>query len=121
MKNWSFSLVIASIIIILAVLVTHRTDFSNFFTSLSLMQILITFLKSLVVVAVLSIAASITIPALILDLILLLFTHYDFPVIRFLWGLAWGDIAISWYWLPSDGNALFVSAIILGIIGWYAK
>ena len=121
MKNWSFSLVISSIIIILAVLVTHRADFNQFFTALSLVQILITFLKSLIVVAVISIAAGITIPALVLDLILLLVTNYDFPVIRFIWGLAWNDIAISWYWLPSDGNALLVSAVILGIIGWYAK
>jgi hypothetical protein len=121
MKNWSFSFVIASIIILIAVLVTHRTDFSHFFSSLSFMQILITFFKSLIVVVVISIAAGITLPALILDLILLLVTHYDFPVIRFIWGLAWNDIAISWYWLPSDGNALFVSAVILGIIGWFAK
>lgn len=76
-------------------------------------------LKSLVMVLVLLLAVAATIPAFFLDLLLLIFTNYDFPILSQIWNISWDGLTIGWFWTETSGSSLFFGALILLILSSY--
>jgi hypothetical protein len=78
-----------------------------------------TMLKTFVVYIVLAFAVTFSMLALVIDLFGLLFDG-DFYLLRTLWGFAWSETTLSWYWNRGSGVgiALGVAALVtLSMIG----
>lgn len=118
MKKWSSSLIIGSIIILVAAIAYKNAVSESFFAGITFSGLFLTLFKSLLAIILVSIAIPIVLIALLIDLILWLFTAYYFPLSGFIYDLIWGDVVMDWYWSYSNGNELFISAVILLIIGF---
>ncbi|MFP4060697.1 MAG: hypothetical protein ACOCXD_01000 [Bacteroidota bacterium] len=118
MKNWRFTFFFASILIIILAFTTGKVESSNLMVGLSLVGLLVAFIKTVLIIAIVSLAISITPLGFIIDLIIVIFTAYSWPILRFTWGLAWRELAVEWYWNSSTGSAIVVAAIIIAALGF---
>ena len=84
---------------------------------ISVPGLLMAVVKSLVVVLVLLLSLAISTAALVIDLILLLFTQLDFPLLSYIWNIAWEEVTMSWFWTATSGSSLFFGALILLLLG----
>lgn len=74
-------------------------------------------LKSLIVVLILLLAITATIPSFFIDLILFFITDYEFPLLKQIWEISWGQVTMGWFWTETSGSSLFFAALILLILG----
>ncbi|WP_280153089.1 hypothetical protein [Piscinibacter sp. XHJ-5] len=72
---------------------------------------LLTAIKTLAVYVVLVFSVMISIPALAIDLVALIFGH-EFPSLRVIWGWSWRQVAVDWYWSKASPFGI-VSGIAL--------
>ena len=86
------------------------------FQYISLPGLLFAVLKSLVIVLVLLLAIAASIPAFFIDLLLFLFTSYNFEVLKGIWNVCWDGVTIGWFWTETSGSSIFFGAIILMLI-----
>ena len=118
MKNWRFTFFLASIVIIILAFTTGKVESNNLMEGLSLVGLLVTLFKTVLIIVIVSLAASITPPAFLIDLIIVIFTAYSWPILRFIWGLAWKEMTLEWYWYSSTGTSIVVSALIIAALGF---
>lgn len=117
MKRYVVLLFIVSILFIVLGLVTGKIS-GDSFTYISITGSLLAILQILVIVLILMLAAAITIPALIIDLLLLIFTGLYFPLVGGIWDVVWDDVTIGWFWASTSGSSLLFASIILAIISF---
>ena len=72
--------------------------------------------KSLVVVVIFLLAAVASVPSLLIDLILRLFTDYDFVLLNHLWDICWKGVTLQWFWAETSGSSIFFGALILIVL-----
>ena len=117
MRKWSSTLIVSAIILIIAAIAYKDAISESFFQGISFYSLILTLFKSIIVILIISIAVPVGIVALLIDIILWLTTDYYFPLIDYIFDLVWGRITISWFWNLSNGNEIFLSALIIGILG----
>jgi hypothetical protein len=116
MKNWSYLLVITCLIIIIGAFADHKVTLSHFFQTLTISNVFIAVAKIIIISLVLYIAMAISVPAVFIDLLLLLFLSKDFLLIRAIWNFTWKDITINWFWESLPGEAIVIAAFLLSIV-----
>lgn len=72
--------------------------------------------KIIVIVLALLFALLITLPAIAVDLVLLIFTANTFPALSFIWDTVGNTLLMEWFWENTRGSALFFAAFILSMV-----
>ena len=117
MKRWSSTLIVSAIILIVAAIAYKGAITDSFFQGITFYSFFLTLFKSIIVVLLISISVPVALVALLVDIILWLTTDFYFPLINYIVNLVWDRITISWYWNLSNGNEIFLSALVIGILG----
>ncbi|MFP4622450.1 MAG: hypothetical protein ACLFM7_14160, partial [Bacteroidales bacterium] len=73
-------------------------------------------LKILLITVTISLAAAITLPALVIDLIMMLIAGYGLLVTNSIWNIVWNEYTMDWFWQTTGGSSLFFSTLVLIII-----
>jgi len=121
MRNYAAGLSLFAILIILFGFLNGKITAESF-QYISLPGLLYAVLKSLVVVLVLLLALAASLPLLVIDIVLLLFTNYDFATLKGVWGVAWDGVTMDWFWTETSGSSVFFGALILLLIsGFFAR
>ena len=121
MKNWSYTIVLSSIAIIAVAFFTGKVTINNMLEELTFFSVLIAMGKTLIVSFLVYLAIIISFPALIIDLVLLIFSSKYFLLIHLIWDLVWQKITLDWYWNVTNGSSLVVAAFILAIITHFSN
>lgn len=116
MRNWSYTIVLSCIVVIIACFATERVNLHHILDDLTFVSVFTAIGKTLIVSFVLYFAAIISFPALVIDLVLLIFTTRYFFLLGYLWNLVWTNFTLPWYWNAVNGNSLVIGAFILAII-----
>jgi hypothetical protein len=90
------------------------------FTYISLTGTLLAILQILLVVAILMLGIAMLTPAIIIDLLLLLFSNLYFPLVGNTWHVVWNQVTVGWFWTETSGSSLLFSSIILAVISFFA-
>lgn len=121
MRNYAAGLSLFAILIILFGFLNGKITGESF-QYISLPGLLYAVLKSLVVVFVLLLSLAAAIPLLLIDIVLLLFTNYDFELIQSVYGVVWDGVTLGWFWTETSGSSIFFGALILLLIsGFFAR
>ena len=115
MKRYVTGLLIFSILIIIFGLITGKITVESF-QVISLPGLLFAVLKSLVVVLVLLLGLAAALPGIVIDIVLLFVSSYDFPITGNLWSVCWEGVTLDWFWTETSGSSLFFGALILAVV-----
>lgn len=115
MRKYVIFLLVISILFIVLGLASGKISGESF-TYISLTGSLLAILQILVVVLILMLAAMMALPALIIDVLLLIFTTMFFPLISTIWNIVWYDITVGWFWTTTSGSSILFASLVLIII-----
>lgn len=115
MRRYATGLLLFSIFIIVFGFITGKISVESF-QYISIPGLLFAVLKSLIVVLVLLLAVAASVPAFVIDIILLFFTSFDFVLLGSIWEVCWNGVTIDWFWTETSGSSLFFGGLILLII-----
>jgi hypothetical protein len=115
MRKYAILILIFSILLILFGFFSGKISGESF-TYISIPGTFFAMLKILIVGLVLLLAIGITIPAVIMDIIVLIFTNLHFPITSNIWDISWNLLTIEWLWLDSGGSSVLFASIILIIL-----
>ena len=115
MRKYVIFLLVISILFIVLGLASGKISGESF-TYISLTGSLLAILQILVVVLILMLGAMMALPALIIDVLLLIFTTLYFPLISTIWNIVWFDITIGWFWTTTSGSSILFASLVLIII-----
>lgn len=115
MRKYVIFLLIISILFIILGFTSGKISGESF-TYISLTGSLLAILQILVVVLILMLAATMALPALIIDVLLLIFTTMYFPLISTIWNIVWYDITVGWFWTTTSGSSILFASLVLIII-----
>lgn len=82
------------------------------FTYISIPGIIVTCLKMLLSQLVLMLSTLMIVPAVIIDLLLWIFSGMYFPLISSIIDAVWNDFIVAWFWQPATGSAILFTSII---------
>ena len=118
MKKYTNLLFIISILFILIGLITGKITTQSF-SYISIPGSLIAIIQILFIVLILSIGLAILVPAFIIDLLLLVVTGMDFPLINSIWYTLWDKATIQWFWIDTPGSSIFFGSVIISVIAFF--
>lgn len=118
MRRYAAGLALFAILILVFGFINGKITGASFQT-ISLAGLLFAVLKSLLLVLILLLAVGASIPLLIIDILLLLFTEYGFALINGVWDVVWGRVTIGWFWTETSGSSLFFGALILLLLSGF--
>lgn len=110
-------LFIVSILFIIIGFVTGKIS-GDSFTYISLTGSLLAILQILVIVLILMLGIAMTLPALLIDLLLLIFTGMYFPLVGATWDVVWDEVTLGWFWAFTSGSSLLFASVVLAIISF---
>jgi hypothetical protein len=111
-------LFIVSILFIIVGFVTGKIS-GDSLTYISITGSLLAILQILVIVLILMLGIAMTLPALLIDLLLLIFTGMYFPLVGATWNIVWDDVTLGWFWASTSGSSLLFASIVLAIISFF--
>jgi hypothetical protein len=111
-------LFIVSILLIIIGFVTGKIS-GDSFNDISITGSLLAILQILVIVLILMLGIAMTLPALLIDLLLLIFTDMYFPLVGGTWDVVWDDVTLDWFWASTSGSSLLIASIVLAIISYF--
>lgn len=111
-------LFIVSILVIIIGVITGKISVDNF-SQISVLDSAFGIMQILVIVMILMLAIAMSLPALFIDLLLLVFTGQQFPLIGLTWDLVWDDVTIKWFWTSTSGSSLLVASVVLVILSFF--
>jgi len=115
MKKYTNVLFFVSLILLILGFVTSKITTESF-QYISLTGFLFAILKVLLITIVISMAAAMTLPALVIDLIMMLAAGYGLLVTTSLWNIVWNEYTMDWFWTTTDGSSLFFATLLLIIL-----
>lgn len=115
MRRYALGLVLFSVFILVFGFITGKIS-SESFQYISIPGLFFAVVKSLVVVLILLLALAASVPAFLIDFILLFLTDYDFPLLSNIWGVCWDGVTLNWFWTETSGSSIFFGALILLLI-----
>jgi len=115
MRRYASGLFLFAILLLIFGFISGKISGESF-QYISLPGLLFAVLKSLVLVLVLLLAIAASVPAFFIDLLLFLFTSYDFAVLKGIWNVCWDGVTMDWFWTETSGSSVFFGAIILMLI-----
>lgn len=115
MKKYTNFLFFVSLILLILGFVTSKITGESF-QYISLSGFLFAVLKILLITVTISLAAAITIPALLIDLIMMLIAGYGILVTTSIWDIVWNEYTMNWFWESTGGSSLLYATLILIII-----
>jgi hypothetical protein len=115
MSRYATGLLVFSVFLLIFGFLSGKINLSSF-EYISLPGLLYAVLKSLIVVLVLLLSLAAALPLLIIDVVLLFFTNFDFSLISHLWAVSWKGVTLGWFWTETSGSSIFFGSIILLII-----
>ncbi|MEQ8470321.1 MAG: hypothetical protein RIC35_04010 [Marinoscillum sp.] len=116
-KRYLQFLFLASILFIIIGFISGKISTESF-TYISLIGSLKAILQILLVVVILMLGLAMTLPALIID-VLLLFIGMSFPLIEAIWYVIWNQVTIGWFWAGSSGSSIFFASLVLAIVSFF--
>ncbi len=111
-------LFIVSILLIIIGFVTGKIS-GDSFNDISITGSLLAILQILVIVLILMLGIAMTLPALLIDLLLLIFTDMYFPLVGGTWDVVWDDVTLDWFWASTSGSSLLIASTVLAIISYF--
>ncbi|MEF8811119.1 MAG: hypothetical protein V5A47_09370 [Bacteroidales bacterium] len=115
MKKYTTFLFIVSLVLMILGFLTSKITTESF-QYISLTGFLFAILKILLITIAISLAAAMTLPALVIDLIMMLIAGYGLLVTSSLWNIVWNEYTMDWFWQSTEGSSLFFSTLVLIII-----
>ncbi|MFW5901323.1 MAG: hypothetical protein ACOCUK_02140 [bacterium] len=115
MKKYTTFLFIVSLVLMILGFLTSKITGESF-QYISLTGFLFAILKILLITVTISLAAAITLPALVIDLIMMLIAGYGLLVTNSIWNIVWNEYTMDWFWQTTGGSSLFFSTLVLIII-----
>ncbi|MBS3770116.1 MAG: hypothetical protein V5A59_03465 [Bacteroidales bacterium] len=115
MKKYTTFLFIVSLVLMILGFLTSKITTESF-QYISLTGFLFAILKILLITITISLAAAMTLPALVIDLIMMLIAGYGLLVTSSLWNIVWNEYTMDWFWQSTEGSSLFFSTLVLIII-----
>jgi hypothetical protein len=74
----------------------------------------LTALKTVAVYVVVGCSAVASFPALLLDVVGLLF-GYSFPLLKGMWGWSWTTVTVDWYWRRASAVGIVTGVLLIGL------
>lgn len=115
MRKYTNLLFFVSLILLILGFVTSKITMESFHY-ISLTGFLFAILKILLITIAISLAAAMTLPALVIDLIMMLVAGYDLLVTTSLWNIVWNEYTMDWFWHTTSGSSLFFATLLLIIL-----
>jgi len=115
MKKYTNVLFFVSLILLILGFVTSKITTESF-QYISLTGFLFAILKILLITVVISMAAAMTLPALVIDVIMMLVAGYGLLVTTSLWNIVWNEYTMDWFWNTTGGSSLFFATLVLIIL-----
>lgn len=115
MRKYTNLLFFVSLILLILGFVTSKITMESF-QYISLTGFLFAILKILLITIAISLAAAMTLPALVIDLIMMLVAGYDLLVTTSLWNIVWNEYTMDWFWHTTSGSSLFFATLLLIIL-----
>ena len=115
MKKYTTFLFIVSLVLMILGFLTSKITTESF-QYISLTGFLFAILKILLITIAISLAAAMTLPALVIDLIMLLIAGYGLLVTTSIWNIVWNEYTMDWFWQSTGGSSLFFATLLLIII-----
>ncbi|MGM0573909.1 MAG: hypothetical protein ACQESL_09180, partial [Bacteroidota bacterium] len=115
MKKYTTLLFFVSLILLILGFITHKITGESF-QYISLGGFLFAIIKILLVTVTISLAAAMTVPAIIIDLIMMLVAGYGMLVTASVWNIVWNEYTMDWFWHTTSGSSLFFASLVLIII-----
>jgi hypothetical protein len=115
MRKYTNLLFFVSLILLILGFVTSKITMESF-QYISLTGFLFAILKILLITIAISLAAAMTLPALVIDLIMMLVAGYDLLVTTSLWNIVWSEYTMDWFWHTTGGSSLFFATLLLIIL-----
>ncbi len=115
MKKYTTFLFIVSLVLMILGFFTSKITTESF-QYISLTGFLFAILKILLITIAISLAAAMTLPALVIDLIMLLIAGYGLLVTTSIWNIVWNEYTMDWFWQSTGGSSLFFATLLLIII-----
>jgi hypothetical protein len=113
-RRYIFSILVLSVLFLVTGFLSGKIS-GDSFTYISLTGTFSAVIQILFVTVILMLALLMTLPAVIVDL-LLLFLGWSFPMIERIWNVVWDELTIGWFWIPTSGSSILFASVIL-IIG----
>jgi hypothetical protein len=115
MRKYTNLLFFVSLILLILGFVTSKITMESF-QYISLTGFLFAILKILLITIAISLAAAMTLPALVIDLIMMLVAGYDLLVTTSLWNIVWSEYTMDWFWHTTGGSSLYFATLLLIIL-----
>jgi hypothetical protein len=115
MRKYTNLLFFVSLILLILGFVTSKITMESF-QYISLTGFLFAILKILLITIAISLAAAMTLPALVIDLIMMLVAGYGLLVTTSLWDIVWNEYTMDWFWNTTGGSSLFFATLLLIIL-----
>jgi hypothetical protein len=115
MKKYTNFLFFVSLILLILGFFTNKITTESF-QFISIGGFFFAVLKILLITVIISLAAAITLPALVIDLIMMLIAGYGILITTSLWDIVWNEYTMDWFWYTTEGSSLFFAAIVLIVI-----
>jgi hypothetical protein len=113
-KYWTALFLVSLVLMILGFASGKITGDS--FSYISVTGFLFAILKILIVTITISLAATITIPAIFIDLVMMIFGSYSFTLTPAIWTVVWDEYTMTWFWGSTSGSSLLFATIILVVL-----
>ena len=117
MKKYFGFLFIISLLFIFIGLISGKISGESF-SYISIPGSLFAILQILFVVLIIMIGVAIMIPALVIDLLLLIFTGMNLPLIHSICDILWEEVTMGWFWAHTEGSSIFFASLILAILSF---
>ena len=118
LKRYLQFLFVSSLLFIIIGLVTGKISGESF-TYISLTGSIAAIFQILMIVIILMLGLVITVPALIIDL-LLLFIGMSFPVLSATWSVIWDQVTMGWFWANTSGSSVFFGSLVVAVVSFFA-
>ena len=115
MKKYTNFLFLVSLVLLILGFASGKISGESF-QYISLTGSLFAILKILIVTATISLAAAMTLPAIVIDLIMMLVAGYEILVTTSLWDIIWNEYTMDWFWGTTSGSSLFFATLVVVII-----
>ncbi len=115
MKKYTTLLFFVSLVLMILGFVTSKITGESF-QYISLTGFLFAILKILLITVTISLAAAMTLPALVIDLIMMLMAGYGLLVTTSIWNIVWNEYTMDWFWNTTGGASLFFATLVLIIL-----
>lgn len=115
MRKYWIALFLVSLLLMILGFVSGKIT-GDSFSYISLSGFIFAVLKILIITLTISIAATITIPALVADILMVIVASYNFMLVPAIWDIVWDQYTMSWFWHTTSGSSLFFATLILLIV-----